>query len=156
MPIKLSPRLKRCLVCAAIERDGTIKYRRSSDNRTGQDNATLSLDGIRRRDAGCHWTGQVCLFLSGVYAPVIRPVKTGFDFIADKIKDPASEHSPLSTKSVAASITATGRLLGSSFQESSAGRAKVAAAANSQLTGGRSEICDNSTKRRRTGLVTPV
>jgi hypothetical protein len=64
--------------------------------------------------------------------PVIRSVKTGFDVIADKIKDTASKHSPLSTKTVDASITATGRLLGSSFQESSAGRAKVVVAANSQ------------------------
>jgi hypothetical protein len=75
--------------------------------------------------------------------PVIRSVKTGFDVIADKIKDTASKHSPLSTKTVDASITATGRLLGSSFQESSAGRAKVVVAANSQPTRRRSEISDN-------------
>ena len=92
--------------------------------------------------------------------PTGSPVTTGFDIIAHKIKDVASKHASPSSSTVAASMATTGRLLGSSFQESS-GRAKVVP--NSLPTGGseswsesQSESQASSAKRRRTGLVTPA
>jgi hypothetical protein len=80
------------------------------------------------------------------------PVVTGFDIIAQKIKDVASEHAPPSSTTVAVLMATTGWLLHSSFQLHSSGWARVVARDDPIL----SDTHDGLAKQRRTGCVTPA
>ena len=91
-------------------------------------------------------------FLHLVMPSIGVPAVTGFDIIAQKIKAVASEHAPPSSSSVAVSMATTGRLLHSSFQSHSSGRARVVARDNPILSDNR----DCLAKRRWTGCITPA